>query len=73
MIVEENSDEQRPGTHPPYSGVPIPADHATVSEVDILEVPLPDASIRVNEQLKSLSNVPGIWERIIKVDIDFWV
>ena len=54
MIVEENLDEQRPGTPPPHSGVTIPADHSTVSEVDVLEMPFPDSSIPENESVKSL-------------------
>ena len=73
MSIEENLDEQRPGTPPPHSGVPIPADPSTVSEVDVLEVPFPDSSIPENESVKSLSNDPGLWKRITDVDIDFWV
>ena len=73
MIAEENLDEQRPGTPPPHSGVPIPVDHSTVSEVDVLEMPLPDSSIPKNESVKSLSNDLGLWKRITDLDIDFWV
>ena len=73
ITVEEILDEQRPGTPPPHSGLPIPEDQSTVPEVDVLEVPLLNVSIPVYESVKSLSNDPGLWEKITDVDNDFWL